>query len=57
MQSLTLHTSCLFFMLLNDDIVDIEKPDGLCSLTFVVDQLPGLFLHPLIFFIIHPRTA
>ena len=57
MQSLTLQTSCLSFMLLNDDIVDIEKPDGLCSLPFVVDQLPGLFLHPLIFFIIHPGTA
>ena len=57
MQSLPLNTTCLFSMLLNEDIVDIEKPDGLCSLTFVVDQLPGLFLHPLIFFIIHPRTA
>ena len=26
-------------MLLNDDIVDIEKPDGICSPTFVVDEL------------------
>ena len=38
MQSLPLYTSCLFSMLLNDDIVDIEKPDGLCSLTFVVNE-------------------
>ena len=26
-------------MLLNDDIVDIEKPDGICSLTFAVNEL------------------
>ena len=25
-----------------DDIADIEKPDGICSLTFVVDEFPGL---------------
>ena len=25
-------------MLLNDDIVDIEKPDGICSFTFVVNE-------------------
>ena len=34
-------------MLLN--IVDIEKSDEICSPTFVVDQLSGLFLHPSIF--------
>ena len=37
MQSLPLHTSRLFSMLLNDDIVDIEQPDGICSPTFDVD--------------------
>ena len=37
MQSLPLYTSCLFSMLLNDDIVDIEKLDGMCLPTFVVD--------------------
>ena len=37
-QSLPLYTSCLFSMVLNDDIVDIEKSDGTCSLTFVVDE-------------------
>ena len=37
MHSLALYTSCLFSMLLNDDIIDIEKPDGMCSLTFAVD--------------------
>ena len=28
---------------LNEDIVDIEKPDGICSLTFVIDEFSGLF--------------
>ena len=44
-------------MLLNEDIADIEKPDGICSLTFVVDKFLGLFLHPSIFSIIHSRYA
>ena len=57
MQSIPLYTSCLFSMLLNEDIVDIEKPDGICSLTFVVDEFSGLFLHQSIFSIIHSRFA
>ena len=57
MQSLPVHASCLFPMLLNEDIVDIEKPDGICSLTFVVDGFSGLFLHLSIFSIIHSRSA
>ena len=40
-------------MLLNGDIVDIKKLDGICLLTFVVLEFSGLFLHPLIFSIIH----
>ena len=32
-------------MFLNDDIVDIEKLDGIYSLTSVVDEFSGLFLH------------
>ena len=32
-------------MLLNEDIVDIEKNDGICSLTFAVDEYSGLSLH------------
>ena len=47
--------SCNLF--LYDDIVDIEKPDGICSLTFVVDEFSGLFLHPSIFSIVHSRSA
>ena len=44
-------------MLLEEDIVDIEKPDGTCWITFDVDVFSGLFLHPSIFFIIHSRSA
>ena len=38
MKSLPLYISCLFSMLLKEDIVDIEKPDGICSLTFDADE-------------------
>ena len=44
-------------MLLNGDIVDIEKPDRICSLTFVVDEFSWLYLHPSIFSIKHSRSA
>ena len=44
-------------MLLNDEIVDIEKPDETCSPTFVVDEFSGLFLHPSIYSIKYSRTA
>ena len=27
-------------------IIGIEKPDGICSLTVIVDEFSGLFLHP-----------
>ena len=57
MQSLPLYMSCLFSMLLDEDIADIEKPDGIYLLTFVVDEFSGLFLHPSIFSIIHSRSA
>ena len=57
MQSLPLYTSYLFSMRLNEDIVDIEKLDGICVLTFVVDEFSGLFLHPSIFSIKHGRSA
>ena len=40
-------------MLLNEDIVDIEEPDGIYLLTFVADEFSGLLLHPSIFSIIH----
>ena len=44
-------------MILNEDIIDIKKPDGLCSLTFVVDAFSGLFLHLPIFSVTHSRSA
>ena len=56
-QSLPLYVSCLFSLLLNEDILDIEKPDGICLVTFVVDEFLGLFLHPSIFAIIHSRST
>ena len=36
-------------MFLNEDIADIEKPDGICLLTFPVDKFSILFLHPSFF--------
>ena len=57
MQSLPLHTSYLFSMLPNDDIVDIEKPDGISLLTFVVDVFSVLLLYPSIFSFIHLTSA
>ena len=44
-------------MFLNDDVVDIEKTDGICSLDFVVDDFSGLFLHPSIFPVKYSRPA
>ena len=53
MQSLPLHISCLFYLLLNDNITETGKPDRICSSTFAADELPALFLHPSVFFIKH----
>ena len=50
-------TSCLFSLLLNEDVVGIGKPDGICSLTFVADEVWGLLLHPSIFSYKHSRSA
>ena len=36
----------LFSMILNENIVDTKKPDGIWSPTFVVDEFSGVFLHP-----------
>ena len=36
-------------MFLNDDIVDITKPDGIYSPTFNIDEFLGLFLGPSVF--------
>ena len=44
-------------MVLNNDIVDIEKPDGMCSPTFNVNELSGLILCPSIFSIKYSRSV
>ena len=44
-------------MFLNDDIVDNEKLDKICSPNFDVDEFSGLFLHPSVFSIKHLRSA
>ena len=44
-------------MLLNDDTVDIEKPDGICFPTFVVNRFLRLFLHTSIFPIKRSQSA
>ena len=41
-----MYTSCLFSMLLNDNIVDINNDDGVCSLTLVVNEFSESFWHP-----------
>ena len=43
-------------MLLNGDVADIEKADGVCLLSSVVYEFSGLFLHPLIFSFQNPRS-
>ena len=43
-------------MLLNYNIADIKKPDGICSPTFVVEEFSGLLLHPSIFSIKYLRS-
>ena len=37
--SLPRYTSSLFYMLLNEDIVDIEKLDGICLLNFLIFRI------------------
>ena len=44
-------------MLLNDNIVDIEKADRIFSLTFFMNEFRGSFLHPSIFSIKHSRSS
>ena len=48
-----MYALCLLSILLNKDIADIEKPGGICLLTFDEDDFSGLFLRPSIFAIIH----
>ena len=49
--------SSLFSIILNGDIVGIEKTHGTCLPALVVDIFSGLFLHPSMFFIKHSRPV
>ena len=52
------HSQNVFIKIFLDEyIVDIQKPDGICTLTFAADDFSGLFLHPSIFSIIYSRSA
>ena len=44
-------------MLVNDNIVEIEKSDGICPLTFVADKFLGVFIHLSISFIRHSLSV
>ena len=44
-------------MSLNDDIVDIENHNGICSSTFAVDEFSGLSLHASVFPIKDSRSG
>ena len=44
-------------MLLDEDIVEIEKPDEMCLLTFVVNEFSGLILHASVFSVMHSRST
>ena len=55
-QSLPLLRWYVFSMLPNEDIVDIEKPDGIRLLTFAVDEFLGLVFYPSVFSITHSRS-
>ena len=52
-----MYRPCLFSMFLKDDIADIENPDGICLITFAVDEFLGLFLQPSFFLITNSRSA
>ena len=47
----------LIYVLLGDDIEEIEKSDSACSATFVEVEFSQLFLHPSTFLIKDSRSA
>ena len=44
-------------MLLDDNIVEIEKPEGMCWPTFAVDKFSGLFILLSVFSIMYSTFA
>ena len=57
MQFLPLYASCLFLVLLNNDIVDIEKLDEIWLLSFVVQESSELFSRQSVSSIRHSISA
>ena len=51
------YTLCLISIPLNYNIIEIEKTDGVCSSSYIVDKFSGLYFHPSIFFIKYTRQA
>ena len=47
----------LISMVLNYNIVDLENPNEIWSLTFIIDKFSRLFLHPSLVSIIHSRSG
>ena len=56
-QSSTRYRLCLFSILSNAHIVDIEYPETICSPIFVVEDFSGFFAHPSILLIKDPKSA
>ena len=56
-QFLPLYTSWYFSLFSNNSIVDLEKPDRICSPTFVADEFSELFLQSSILSIKHSTYA
>ena len=50
-------TSFYFSMLLNDDYIDLEKPDRIYSPTIVLEELSELFLNPSVLSSKYSRSA
>ena len=44
-------------MYLNENFVEIEKPDQTCLTTFLVDNFLRLYLHPTIFYIKNSKSV
>ena len=57
MQSSPLYIAYLFSMYLNENFVEIEKPDQMCLTIFLVHNLLRLYLHPTIFYIKNSKSV
>ena len=53
MKILTLYTFRLISMILNDDLVNIEKPDAICSPTFGLHEIFKTIFTPISLFLLN----